>query len=151
MVRSGRDGSRSLCRVAGVGRGGMCGGAMSCSAGQWDWAGDSRPAAESGSAGVAARKKTSAMRREFEIRALNSLTALSELVHVLDCRLVDEGPGTAAHFESMAVIPLDLAFEEFAVFEHDDHGRLRLNLLLQVKQLGLALRDVSVANVRREP
>jgi len=63
------------------------------------------------------------------------------LVHVLDGGLVDQGLRATADLEGIAVVPLDAAFDAFAVFKHDDHAGLRLNLLLQVEELGMAVRS----------
>src|SRR5437660_1116582 len=67
------------------------------------------------------------------------LATFAQLVHVLDGGLVDQGAVAAADLEGITVVPLDMSFDEFSVFEHDDHRRLGLNLLLEVEQLGLPL------------
>jgi len=62
------------------------------------------------------------------------------LMDELDGGLVDEDAlqGGEAEFEGLAVEPLDDAFHALAVVEHDDHGRLRLHLFLEIKDLGVA-------------
>jgi len=61
-------------------------------------------------------------------------------VDELDGGLVDEDAlqGGEAELEGLLVEPLDDAFEALAVVEQDDHGRLRLHLLLEVEDLGVA-------------
>jgi len=68
------------------------------------------------------------------------LSALvADLVHIFDSGFVDEGLLAAAELEGVAVVPLDAAFDQFPVFEDEDHGGLRLNLFLQIEELGLLL------------
>src|SRR5580698_6614603 len=67
------------------------------------------------------------------------LSLFAQLVHIFDGGLVDEGLVAAADLEGVAVVPLDAAFDLFAVFEHDHHGCLRLDLLLQVEEFCLAI------------
>jgi len=45
---------------------------------------------------------------------------------------------------------LDAAFDFFAVFEHDDHRGLRLNLLLQVEELRVVVLGLVVGREGRE-
>jgi hypothetical protein len=78
------------------------------------------------------------------------LTTFAKLVHVFNGGFVHKRPGASAHFESVAVVPLDLALDQLSILEHDDHRGLGLNLFLEVKELGLALRDVSISRVGRE-
>jgi len=61
-------------------------------------------------------------------------------VDEFDGDLIDEDAlqGGEAEFERLLVEPFDDAFHALAVVEHDDHGRLRLDLLLEVEDFGVA-------------
>src|ERR1700760_2321631 len=67
------------------------------------------------------RKSNFSERRQTPVL---SLSALAQLVHIFDGRLEDQGLCAAAHLEGVAVVPLDLALDQFSVFEHNDHRRL---------------------------
>src|ERR1700674_5300993 len=70
-----------------------------------------------------------------------SLLAFAFLEHVLDGGLVDHqisGAG-AVQLNAVLVVPLDIAVDFLAVAQHDDHGRLRLHLLLIIKIFGVSL------------
>jgi len=78
------------------------------------------------------------------------LAGFDELVHVLNGGFVDDGLLAAADFDGVAVVPLDAAFDFFAVFEHDDHRGLGLNLFLQVEELGVMVLVFVVSRKGRE-
>src|SRR6267378_4256277 len=69
------------------------------------------------------------------------LLVLAFLEHVLDGGLVDHqvGGAGAVQLDAVLVVPLDIAVDFLAVAQHDDHGSLRLHLLLIVKILGVGL------------
>src|SRR5713226_5181888 len=70
-----------------------------------------------------------------------SLLALAFLEHVLNGGLVDHQVGGAAavQLDAVLVVPLDIAVDFLAVTQHDNHGGLRLHLLLIVKIFGVGL------------
>src|ERR1700704_3027408 len=69
------------------------------------------------------------------------LLVLAFLEHVLDGGLVDHqvGGAGAVQLDAVLVVPLDIAVDFLAVAQHDDHGSLRLHLLLIVKIFGVSL------------
>src|SRR5258708_36347575 len=66
---------------------------------------------------------------------------LAFLEHVLDGGLVDHqvGGSGAVQLDAVLVVPLDIAVDFLAVAQHDDHGSLRLHLLLIIKIFGVSL------------
>src|SRR5579875_2046143 len=72
------------------------------------------------------------------------LPRVAQLVHILDGGLIDQRLAPAAHFDSVAVVPLDAAFDLLAIFENHHHRRLRLDLLLQIEQLRMAIGRIQV-------
>src|SRR3981081_1496720 len=70
-----------------------------------------------------------------------SLLVLAFLEHVLDGGLVDHQVGRAGaiQLDAVLVVPLDIAVDFLTVAQHDDHGSLRLHLLLIIKVLGVSL------------
>src|ERR1700687_3968688 len=70
-----------------------------------------------------------------------SLPVLAFLEHVLDGGFVDHqiGGSGAVELDSILVLPLEIAVDFLAVAQHDDHGSLRLHLLLIIKILGVSL------------
>src|SRR6185369_1618359 len=67
------------------------------------------------------------------------LASFAELIHILDCRLIDQSLRPPSNLEGPAVVPLDAALHPLSIFQHDHHRRLRLNLLLQIEKLRLAM------------
>ena len=59
------------------------------------------------------------------------------LVQVLDAGFVDQGPGMVFYLDSVAIVPLNVSLNTFAVFQDEDHRRLGLRLLLKVENLGV--------------
>src|SRR4030088_2785995 len=70
-----------------------------------------------------------------------ALLVLAFLEHVLDGGLVDHQVGGAAadQLDAVLVVPLDIAVDFLAVAQNDDHGSLRLHLLLIIKIFGVGL------------
>src|ERR1700730_5217625 len=66
---------------------------------------------------------------------------LAFLEHVLDGGLVDHQVGRAGaiQLDAVLVVPLDIAVDFLTVAQNDDHGSLRLHLLLIIKILGVSL------------
>ena len=75
---------------------------------------------------------------------------VAQLVHVFDRRFVDQSLGVPADLEALAVVPLDAPLDLFPVLKHNHHGGLRLNLLLQIKELGMARRVLFLVCVGRK-
>jgi len=67
------------------------------------------------------------------------LAAFAHFVHVLDRRLVDQRLCPPPHLERMAIVPLDASLNVFPIFKHNHHRRVRLDLLLQIENLGLTV------------
>ncbi len=69
------------------------------------------------------------------------LSVLAFLEHVLDGGLVDHQVGSAGaiQLDAVLVVPLDVAVDLFTIAQHDDHGSLRLHLLLVVEIFGVGL------------
>lgn len=74
-------------------------------------------------------------------RARLLLAVLAGLEHVSNALLVDQQIGltTAIYLDAVAVIPIDPAMNFFAVFEHDDHRRSNLHLLLEIESFCVGL------------
>jgi hypothetical protein len=66
---------------------------------------------------------------------------LAFLKHVLNRGLVDHevGGGVAVQLDAVLVVPLDVAVDFLAVAQYDDHGGLRLHLLLIIEIFGVGL------------
>ena len=54
-------------------------------------------------------------------------------VKVLNTRFVDKRTGIVAYFDGVAVVPLDVAFQFFSIFENETHECLGLHLFLKVE------------------
>ena len=72
------------------------------------------------------------------------LSGVADLVHIFDRGLVDEHFAAATNLDGIPVVPLDATLDVLTVFEDDHHRRLRLDLLLQIKELRVALRCLQI-------
>src|SRR5579864_6266731 len=78
---------------------------------------------------------------EFDLGLAGLLAGLALFVHIFDRGFVDHqiGGAGAVHLDASAVVPLDHAMDLLTVGEHNDHGGLRLHLLLIIKILRVGL------------
>jgi hypothetical protein len=59
------------------------------------------------------------------------------LVQIFDAGFVDQRPGMVFYLDGVAIIPLDVSLNAFAIFQNEDHRRLRLRLLLKVENFSV--------------
>ena len=68
---------------------------------------------------------------------------------ILDAGFVDQRAAVVSHLDGIAVVPLDVSLDALAIFEDEDHRRLRLCLLLKIEGLGMrALVSIMVRSHR---
>ena len=83
-------------------------------------------------------------------QSLRPCFRVPQLIHVFDRRFVYQGLGVSADLEATTVVPLDATFDLLAIFQHQHHLRLHLDLLLQIEKLGLPMALV-VNGMRGKP
>ena len=55
------------------------------------------------------------------------------LVKIFDAGFVDERAAAVSHLDAIAVIPFDITFDLLAIFQHENHQGLAVDLLLEIK------------------
>ncbi len=74
---------------------------------------------------------------EEAIASDSVLLVFARLIQIFDARLIDQRASAMADLDHVAVVPFDDPFDRLAIIQHDGHLRLRLDLLLEVKDLGV--------------